>query len=161
MAHRSRASYLLLVTFIFGLLSLRAEAQLVPGGPQITIALFADAAELVFAPARVLLRHEPDPGREIPSRSKCLGITNARDQSSRKCRADTRDGVKSLARLIRSVPSHDATIEGEDLGFQGQQLSVKQLCCSGVLVGTKRMFGLVTASQIASASAASFFCRLT
>src|SRR6266436_5768112 len=93
---------------------------------QITIALFADAAELVFAPARVLLRHEPDPGREIPSRSKCLGITNARDQSSRKCRADTRDGVKSLARLIRSVPSHDATIEGEDLGFQGQQLSAKR-----------------------------------
>jgi hypothetical protein len=36
--------------------------------------------------------------------------------------------------------------------------SVKQLCCSGVLVGTKRMFGLVTALQIASASAASFFC---
>ena len=33
MAHRSRAPYLLLVTFIFGLLSLRAEAQLVPGGP--------------------------------------------------------------------------------------------------------------------------------
>ena len=32
---------------------------------------------------------------------------------------------------------------------------------SGVLVGTNRMFGLVTASQIASASAASFFCRLT
>jgi hypothetical protein len=29
------------------------------------------------------------------------------------------------------------------------------------LVGTNLMFGLVTASQIASASAASFFCRLT
>src|SRR5258707_6151583 len=31
---------------------------------QITIALFADAAELVLAPTRVLLRHQPDPGRE-------------------------------------------------------------------------------------------------
>jgi hypothetical protein len=30
-----------------------------------------------------------------------------------------------------------------------------------VLVGTNRMFALVTASQMASASAASFFCRLT
>ncbi len=30
-----------------------------------------------------------------------------------------------------------------------------------VLVGTNRMLALVTASQIASASAASFFCRLT
>ena len=34
---------------------------------------------------------------------------------------------------------------------------VRQLCCSGVLVATNRMFGLVTASQIASASVASFF----
>src|SRR5262249_9432732 len=29
---------------------------------QIAISLFADTAELVLAPARVLLRHEPDPG---------------------------------------------------------------------------------------------------
>src|SRR5262249_2408124 len=29
---------------------------------QIAIALFADTAELVLAPARVLLRHEADPG---------------------------------------------------------------------------------------------------
>ncbi len=28
----------------------------------VAIALFADTAELVLAPARVLLRHEPDPG---------------------------------------------------------------------------------------------------
>ena len=33
--------------------------------------------------------------------------------------------------------------------------------CSGVLVGTNRIVALVTASQIASASAMSFFCRLT
>ena len=39
--------------------------------------------------------------------------------------------------------------------------SIKQLCCSGVLVSTNRMGALVTASQMASASAASFFCRLT
>src|SRR6476660_2443669 len=32
---------------------------------QIAIALLADTAEPVLAPARVLLRHEPDPGREI------------------------------------------------------------------------------------------------
>ena len=39
--------------------------------------------------------------------------------------------------------------------------STRPLCCSGVLVGTNRMLALVTASQMASASAASFFCRLT
>src|SRR5215467_2600782 len=87
------------------------------------IALFADVAEPVFASARVLLRYESNPGREIPSRSKCLGIPNARHQRSRKCRANTRDGVKPLAGLIRSVPCHDAAIEGQDLGFQCQQLS--------------------------------------
>jgi hypothetical protein len=34
---------------------------------QIAIALLADTAEPVLAPLRVLLRHEPDPGREVPS----------------------------------------------------------------------------------------------
>src|SRR6478752_6034163 len=33
------------------------------------------------------------------------------------------------------------------------RFSIRQLCCSGVLVGTKRMLGRWTASQIASASA--------
>jgi hypothetical protein len=39
--------------------------------------------------------------------------------------------------------------------------SIRQLCCSVVFVATNRIFALVTASQIASASAESFFCRLT
>ena len=69
---------------------------------QIAVTLFADAAEPILPCARVLLRYEPDPGRDI-----------------------------------------------------------RQLCCSGVLVGTNRMLALATASQMASASAASFFCRLT
>src|SRR5271157_1229351 len=51
---------------------------------QIAITLLAYTAKLVFAPARVLLRHEPDPCREVPSRSERLGISNACDQSSRQ-----------------------------------------------------------------------------
>ena len=39
--------------------------------------------------------------------------------------------------------------------------STRPLCCLGVLVGTNRMLALLTASHIASASVASFFCRLT
>ena len=35
------------------------------------------------------------------------------------------------------------------------------LCCSGPFTATKRMVGRVTVSQIASASAASFFPRFT
>src|ERR1700692_3419111 len=41
---------------------------------QIAIALFADTAKLVLTPARVLLRHEPDPGREVSPRSECFWI---------------------------------------------------------------------------------------
>src|SRR5258705_6499095 len=39
--------------------------------------------------------------------------------------------------------------------------SSRPLCCPEVLVGTNRMLALVTASQMASASVASFFCRLS
>jgi hypothetical protein len=48
---------------------------------QIAIALFADAAELTLAPARVLLRHQPNRGGKIPSRSESLRISDAGDQS--------------------------------------------------------------------------------
>lgn len=34
---------------------------------QIGVALLADTAKLGFAPARVLLWHEPNPGREVAS----------------------------------------------------------------------------------------------
>ncbi len=33
---------------------------------QVAITLLADAAEFFFTPARVLLRHQPDPSREVP-----------------------------------------------------------------------------------------------
>ena len=41
------------------------------------------------------------------------------------------------------------------------EVVTRQLRCSGVLVATNRMLALVTASQIATASTTSFFCRLT
>jgi hypothetical protein len=39
--------------------------------------------------------------------------------------------------------------------------SIRTDCCAGVLIGTNRIVGLVTASQIASASAMSFLLRFT
>ena len=39
--------------------------------------------------------------------------------------------------------------------------SIRTLCCSSLFTGTKRIVGRATASQIASASVASFFCRFT
>jgi hypothetical protein len=39
--------------------------------------------------------------------------------------------------------------------------SIKAACCSAVFTGTNRMLGRLIASQIASASAASFLLRFT
>jgi len=45
------------------------------------------------------------------------------------------------------------------LSINRTRCNIITLCCSGVFTGTKRIVGRVTASQMASASAASFFCR--
>src|SRR6516162_5474111 len=81
---------------------------------QIAIALFADTAKLLPAPARALLRHEPDPGREISRRSERLRISDAGDQSSGQRRTDTRNLIEPPARLAGSVPSIDHTVKFED-----------------------------------------------
>jgi hypothetical protein len=62
---------------------------------QIAIALFADTARLVFTPARVLLRHESHPGREISSRSERSWIGNASDKSCGQRRTDAGDRVQA------------------------------------------------------------------
>src|SRR5262245_37028256 len=80
------------------------------------IALLADAAEPVFAAARVLLRDEPDPGRKIPPRAKCVGITNARDQGSRQCKADTRDSVGGRRASAPLLPGRLAVAGGSVSG---------------------------------------------
>src|SRR5262245_40891938 len=65
---------------------------------QIAIALLADAAKPVLAAARVLLRHEPDPGREVPPRSEGPGIGNTGDQRCCQRRTDAGDRIQPLAR---------------------------------------------------------------
>src|SRR5215831_10444527 len=67
---------------------------------QIAIALLADTAKLVLAPARVLLRHQPNPGREVSSRSKGPGIGNARNQRCRQRRTYAGDRIQPLARRV-------------------------------------------------------------
>src|SRR5262249_29222331 len=74
---------------------------------QIAIALFADTAELVLAPARVLLRNEPDPGRKIPPRSEGLWISDAGDQSGGERGTNAGNLIQPFARLTRSVPGDD------------------------------------------------------
>src|SRR5215471_2139123 len=92
---------------------------------QIAIALFADTAEPVLAAARVLLRHKPDPGREVPSRSESPRISDAGDQSGGQRRTDAGYLIEPLTRLVGSVPGHDLAIKLQDLGFQHPQLSTE------------------------------------
>src|SRR5438128_4030381 len=92
---------------------------------QIPIASFADAAELFLTPARVLLRHEPDPSRKIPPGSESPSITDAGDQSCGQCWPDARDLIEPLTGLIGSVPSHDQAVEMHVLGLQHPQLGAE------------------------------------
>jgi hypothetical protein len=82
---------------------------------QIAIALFADTVELVLAPARVLLRYEPDPGRKIPPRSGSLRISDAGDQSGGERGTNAGNLIQPLARLIGSVPGDNLTVKVENL----------------------------------------------
>src|SRR5215470_9833567 len=68
---------------------------------QIAITLLADAAKPVLAAAGVLLRHEPDPGREVPPRSKGRGVCYAGNQRCCQRRPDAGDRIQPLARRIR------------------------------------------------------------
>src|SRR5438093_12648828 len=78
---------------------------------QIPIASFADAAELLLTPARVLLRHEPDPSRKIPPGSESPSITDAGDQSCGQCWLDASYLIEPLTGVILSFPIHDHAVE--------------------------------------------------
>src|SRR5262249_38912071 len=94
-------------------------------GAQIAIGVFADTGELVLASARVLLRHEPDPGREIPTRSKSLRISNAGNQSGGQRGTHAGNLIQSLARLIGSMSGNNLAVEVENLRLQGPQLGAE------------------------------------
>ena len=49
---------------------------------QIAIPLFADTAEPIPTAARVLFGNQPDPGREVATRSEGFRIGDARDKGS-------------------------------------------------------------------------------
>src|SRR5712671_5966855 len=74
----------------------------------------------------MLLRNEPNPGREVTSRSEGPGVSNTRDQSGRQHRTDPGNVMKALARLIGPVPGHDHPIELQNLLLQAEQLSAER-----------------------------------
>src|SRR5215813_8174778 len=82
---------------------------------QIAIALFADTAELVLAPARVLLWYKADPGRKIPSASEGLWISDTGDQSGGERGTNAGNLIQPFARLVGSVPGNNLTVKVENL----------------------------------------------
>jgi len=74
-----------------------------------------------------------------------------------------REPLGTLAAIRQSIGACDfaGQYQQDPAPREGDRCSTRTPCCSSVFTGTNRMFGRVTASQIASASAASFFCRFT
>src|SRR5712672_2681308 len=93
---------------------------------QIAVTLFTDAAEPVLASTRVRLGNESKPDREVTSRSEGPGVSNARDQGGRQHRTDPGNVMKTLARLVGTVPGHDHPIELQNLPLEAEQLIAKR-----------------------------------
>src|SRR5258707_12454766 len=73
----------------------------------------------------MLLRNEPNPGREVTSRSEGPGVSNTRDRSGRQYRTGPGNVMKALARLVGPGPGHDHPIKLQDLLLEAEQLSPK------------------------------------
>src|ERR1700720_1430119 len=85
---------------------------------QISLALLGDIAKPLFAAARVLFWHEPDPCREVAARSKGLRIGDGRSQGRCERRSNSGDFVETPARLVRPVPGIDPPVKLQNLRFE-------------------------------------------
>src|SRR5215471_17684450 len=94
--------------------------------PQIAVTLFADTAELLPTSARVLLRYQTDPGREVAARSEGFRVGDACDKSSCQQRTDAWNAIEALAGLVGAMPSHDHSIKIQDLLLKAKQLAAKR-----------------------------------
>src|SRR6059058_3762190 len=74
----------------------------------------------------MLFGNEPNPGREVTSRSESTGVSNTRDQGGRQHRTDPGNVMKALARLVGPVPGHNHLIELQDLLLDTEQLSTER-----------------------------------
>src|ERR1039457_2427227 len=70
---------------------------------QIAIASFRDRPELLFAAGRILARHQPDPGREVTTRSENLGIRDGRRDRGGSDKTNSGDALEPLARLAQAM----------------------------------------------------------
>src|SRR5271157_1861246 len=137
---------------------------------QIDVASFADAEQLLLAPGGVLPWHHAHPGREVTSPAKSSPIADGGHGCSGDQRAKAGDLAQPPAFLrrwmgraakVRPRSSRNPRISLISAVRRWTSRSrtrcrACQSSCSWVLICTKRMFCLVTASPIASASMKSF-----
>ena len=65
-------------------------------------------------PVEVFARHEPDPGREVTTRSKNLRIRDGRCDRGGSDKTNSGDALEPLARLAQAVLHHDAFLDRSD-----------------------------------------------
>src|SRR5262245_5201308 len=95
-------------------------------GAEIAVTRLGDRAKALLAPARVLFRHQADPGREVTTGSKGLGIGDAGNQSRRQHRSDAGNGIEPPTRLARAMPESEDTIKNADLFLEGFELNAER-----------------------------------
>src|SRR6202162_2817208 len=71
----------------------------------------------------MLLRHQPNPGREVAPRSEGLWISDGSDHSSGQHRTDAGSFIEPHAYLVGSVPGPDQPVELQYLLLDPSQLS--------------------------------------
>ena len=71
----------------------------------------AGHAEPIPTPTRVLFGYQPDPGREVATRSEGFRIGDARDKRGGQQRTDAWNAIETLARWIGAVPCQDDSIK--------------------------------------------------
>ena len=70
---------------------------------QIAIAPFRDRPELLFAAGQIFARYDPDPGREVTTRSKNLRIRDSGGDRGGTDNANSGDAPEPLARFVRAM----------------------------------------------------------
>jgi hypothetical protein len=131
----------------------------------ITVAALRYASEPFLAAAGVLSGNQPKPGRQLTPGVELRGIADRRDQGRGRDHPDTGDRLEPAARLTGAVPGQQFLLQAKNLCLNHPKLAderpIKTDCCSADFTAAKRIVGRISASQIASASDASFLFVLT
>src|ERR1700722_15931568 len=109
---------------------------------QISLALLGDIAKPLFAAARVLFWHEPDPCREVAARSKGLRIGDGRNQGRCERRSNSGDFVETPARLVRPVPGIDPPVKLQNLRFALEEQRSQSFDALTRNIGDAFVFGI-------------------